>query len=68
MALEFSNLEIVLALLTKVITLHMQITIVEFGVSGFERPVKFVSSFTSWCLVSDSLNISLYKLLEEVIV
>ena len=45
MVLEFDNLKMVFALLTKVITFHMQMTKVEIEVPGFERLVKFVPSF-----------------------
>ena len=66
--LRSSNLKIVLILLAEVIALYMQMTIVEIGVPGFEKPIKFVSSFTSWGLVLDPLDTSFYELLEGVIV
>ena len=37
----------VLALLTEIIVLYMQITIVEIEILEFENPIKFVSSFAS---------------------
>ena len=67
-ALESYNLKIVFILLTKVIALHMQIIIVKIGVLKFKKLIKFFSYFSSWGLVPESLNTSLYKLLEEVIV
>ncbi len=66
----------VLALLTEVIALHMQITIVQIGISGLERPLGIVyglgrwgcwGRWGRWGLVSDPFDTSLHELLEKVI-
>lgn len=46
-ALGSNNLKMVFILLTKIIEFYMQMTIVEIGVLGFEKLIKFVLSFAS---------------------
>lgn len=52
----------------EVIALHVQMTLVEIGVLGFEKPIKFFPNFANWDLLPDLLDTSPYELLEEVII
>ena len=36
---DIGHVEIILALSAEIITLHMEVTTIEFGVSGFERSI-----------------------------
>lgn len=55
----------VLALLTEVVALHIQMAILYVGISEFEKPIIIVSFRPGWCLVSSLFDIDPYKLLEE---
>ncbi len=76
MAYCFCNLEMVLALLTEVIALHMRITIVQVWVLRFQRPVGIVprsyiwgwGCWGRWSLGSDLFDTSPHEPLEKVIV
>ncbi len=65
--------EMILALLTEVVTLHMRVTIVQVGIPKFEGPIRIVPSFHiwgwgCWSLGSDPFDTSPHELLEKVIV
>ena len=63
--------EMILALLIEVVAIYMRVTIVQFGIPRFERPIKIVSSL-SWGRGSywglGPFDKSSHKLLKEVIV
>lgn len=51
----------IFALLTKVVALNMQITMIQIGVPEFEKPIQIVSK-TYWSPILSLFNIDLYKL------
>lgn len=73
MPLRSNKLKMVLALLIKEITFHMQVTIVKIGVWRLERSIKIISSFDKYKwgrqdLVLDPFDTSPHKLLKKVVV
>ena len=59
----------VLALLTEVVALHMQMAIVQVGIPGFKRLIQdFFPSFGIKGPVSDPFDTSLHEFLEMVVV
>lgn len=61
-SLGSDSFRIIIALLTKVVTFYMQVIIVQMRILVFEKLIGVI--FRVYRVISDLLNISLYKLFE----
>lgn len=65
MPLSSGSIKIIFVLLIKVVTLYMQIAIVEIGISRFEKIIGIVFWFYYWRLIPNLFDTNFNKLLKQ---